>query len=167
MDLDAAAKKSAIYDLLDSYRRGNEVPGTAIDAMVAGVASYPLKSVLAACMNFRDGAVPGRNPGYLPEAPEFIAEVRRLDAMTIAPPPLQGITEVDLGRGRIRTGHLTAAEVDYVLDRKGVLPDGRAMSSLPADELKAEVAVALRALPPPAPKSPADIVPHLKRFADA
>lgn len=164
--MDAAAKEIAILDLLGIYRFADRISDAAMQAMLDGVAPFALASVQLACLRFRDGLVPGRNAGYPPEAPELIAEVRRLDALTLPDRPLQGVTEVDYGI-RIRTGHLSTAEVDYVMDRKGVFPDGRSMAFLSGAELKAEVAVALKALPSPEPKSMADIVPHLKRFADA
>lgn len=164
--METEAKEAAILNLLGIYRLAERIPAASIDAMLAGVAPYSVDVVQRACINFRDGLVPGRNAAYPPEAPELIAEVRRLDALTLPDRPLQGVTEVDYGI-RIRTGHLSTAEVDYVMDRKGVFPDGRSMAFLSGAELKAEVAVALKALPSPEPKSMADIVPHLKRFADA
>lgn len=167
--METEAKEATILSLLAIYRLGDRVTEAGIDAMVAGVEQFSLAAVTQACLNFRDGQVPGQTSIFAPpEAPELIREVRRVAAMLqISVRPLQGIVEVDMGRGVIRTGHLTSAEVDYVLERKGVLPDGRAMALLPADELKAEVSVAMRALPPPGRKLPTDIVPHLRRMADA
>ena len=165
--METEAKEAAILNLLGIYRLAERIPGASIDAMLAGVAPYSVDVVLRACINFRDGLVPGRNAAYPPEAPELIAEVRRVDGMTLTGRPLQGVLEVNFGHGTIRTGHLTSAEVDFVFHHKGMLPDGRNMALLMADDLKAEVAKPALALPPPEPKSPADIVPHLKRMADA
>lgn len=166
MDRQAEAKEAALLSLLDIYHTAERVSDAAYAGMVAALEPFPLAVVVKACGAFRSGAVAGHNNAFPPNEAQLVA-VMDAFAPVMAPRPLQGIVEVDMGRGVIRTGHLTSAEVDYVLDRKGVLPDGRAMALLPADELKAEVAVAMKALPPPGRKLPTDIVPHLRRMADA
>lgn len=178
--MDSEAKEAAILDMLGIYLAGERIPRTqaeqhAADAqlnnllggMLAVVEDCSVQAVATAAQRFKYGLA--GNPSFMPKPPEFSAEVRRLEDFLrpSADVPLQGIVEVDMGRGRIRTGHLTSAEVDYVLDRKGVLPDGRSMASLSPGDLKAEVAVAMKALPAPTMRSAADLVPHFKRMADA
>lgn len=163
--MEAEAKEALILDLLAIYRTGDRISDAGISAMLAGVEPYSLDTVRLACTRFRDGLVEGRNAAFPPEAPEMIAEVRRLDGLRVADRPLQGVLEVNFGHGTIRTGHLTSAEVDFVFHHKGMLPDGRNMAMLMADDLKAEIARPALALPAPEPKSMADIVPHLQRFS--
>jgi hypothetical protein len=168
MDKEAEAKEVAVLEMLASYHTAERVTDDAYRIMLEEIAPYSLRAVILACKRFKGGKVEGHNNAFPPNSGQLTPVVERMEAMLqISVRPLQGIVEVDMGRGVIRTGHLTSAEVDYVLDRKGVLPDGRAMALLPADELKAEVSVAMKALPPPGRKLPTDIVPHLKRFADA
>lgn len=164
--MEAEAKEAALLSLLDIYHTGERVSDAAYAGMVAALEPFSLNVVVLACSAFRSGSVAGHNNAFPPNEAQLVSVLREFDA-PMREVPLQGITEVDLGRGRIRTGHLTSAEVDYVLDRKGVLPDGRSMASLSPGDLKAEVAVAMKALPAPTMRSAADLVPHFKRMADA
>lgn len=162
--MDREAKEAEILRLLDIYPTAERVSDEAYHAMVDEVEPYSVDAVARACRRFRAGEVEGHNNAFPPNAAQLAAEVRKLDVPAMAPPPLQGITEVDFGRGRIRTGHLTSAQVDAVMHYKGTLPDGRNMASLGTLELLDAVTIAMRALPAPEPKRPADIVPHLQRF---
>ncbi len=162
--MDREAKEAEILRLLDIYPTAERVSDEAYRALVEEVEPYSVDAVARACRRFRAGEVDGHNNAFPPNAAQLAAEVRKLD-MPMREVPLQGITEVDFGRGRIRTGHLTSAQVDVVMHYKGTLPDGRNMASLGTLELLDAVTVAMRALPAPEPKRPADIVPHLQRMA--
>lgn len=163
--MDREAKEAEILRLLDIYPTAERVSDEAYHAMVDEVEPYSVDAVARACRRFRAGEVEGHNNAFPPNAAQLAAEVRKLDVPAMAPPPLQGITEVNFGHGTIRTGHLTSAEVDFVFHHKGMLPDGRNMALLMSEDLKAEVAKPALALPPPEPKRLADIVPHLQRMA--
>lgn len=164
--MDREAKEAEILRLLDIYPTAERVSDEAYRALVEEVEPYSVDAVARACRRFRAGEVDGHNNAFPPNAAQLAAEVRKLD-MPMREVPLQGITEVDFGRGRIRTGHLTSAQVDVVMHYKGTLPDGRNMASLSPGDLKAEVAVAMKALPAPTMRSATDLVPHFKRMADA
>lgn len=163
--MEAEAKEASVLRLLDSYHNADRVSDAAYAAMLEGIAPYSVEAVVLACRRFRNADVEGHNNAFAPNEAQLVSVVRdeqeRLDRVVR---PLQGVTEVNFGHGTIRTGHLTSAEVDFVFHHKGMLPDGRNMALLMAGDLKAEVARPALALEPPEPKSPSDIVPHLKRM---
>lgn len=142
----ALAKEAAIISMLERFLMGQtrDISGP-LGILLRSVEEYPLAAVVGACRAYAGGEVAGHNNSFVPNAVQFIVEVKRhvplgvwdrsdlTDIRNLRPYPIGGLpppgtvplgpVSVDFGYGKIDMTKLTPKEQEAVFRNKR-LPRG-------------------------------------------
>lgn len=109
MDVEADAKEALLIMLLEGF----STPPTDgfIEALTRAADPYSVRVVQAAVSNFEQGAVPGFDPAFRFQVPQFAAECRRVQGILEPRGALPHIKPVPEGYGTVAGGRLLVVPI--------------------------------------------------------